>query len=219
MSFQTLEAVATRTSVARVNLLPTEVGQARQGRFLKGGLALALVGVLGISAAAWSVTAGHVAAATEALEAEQQRTLQLQQAQRPYAEVPRVLAQLETAQRVQRDVTSGDVPAYELLDQLAVGAPEDLSLTNVSLDTTAATSTATATEATTDPLAVPGVGTLKVTGQTKTQAQVAAWMDQVAGIAGLTDPRLSSSTLDPVQGVVTFNATATVTADALLSAR
>ncbi|NAZ84611.1 PilN domain-containing protein [Kineococcus indalonis] len=219
MSFQTLEAVATRTSVARVNLLPAEVGSARRGRLLQAGLALGLVGVLGVSAAAYAVTAGHVGTATEALEAEQQRTLQLQQAQRRYVEVPRVLAELETARRVQQDVTSGDVPAYELLDQLAAGAPQDLSLTNVSLDTTAATSTAASTGTPTDPLAVQGVGTLEVTGQTKTQAQVAAWMDQVAGIAGLADPRLSTSTLDPVQGVVTFNATATVTADALLSAR
>lgn len=78
MSFQTLEAVATRRSVVRVDLLPQEVAAARGGRLLRAGLGAGLVAVVGVACAAYAVTAGHVSTATDALTTEQQRTSQLQ---------------------------------------------------------------------------------------------------------------------------------------------
>ncbi|NAZ74898.1 hypothetical protein GTQ99_05590 [Kineococcus sp. T13] len=236
MSLQTLDALTTRTSVVRVDLLPREVAAARGSRLLRIALGAGLAVVAGVACAATLVTAGHVSTAEEALAAEQQRTLQLQQAQRAYADVPVVLAQLEDAEDVRRQVTAGDVPTYLLLDQLAARAPLDLALTAVEVavdagsaagaaaSSAAGSATAPAAGAAaevvgTDPLAVAGIGTVSVTGQTKSQAQVAAFMDAVDTVGGMTGTRLSSSTLDPTTGLITFTTTATLTDDALSSTR
>ncbi|WP_432522469.1 hypothetical protein [Kineococcus sp. SYSU DK006] len=224
MSLQTLDALTTRTSVVRVDLLPREVAAARGSRLLRIGLGAGLAAVAGVACAATLVTAGHVSTAKEALAAEQQRTLQLQQAQRAYADVPVVLGQLEDAKDVQRQVTAGDVPTYLLLDQLAGRAPLDLALTAVDLKVTPGAATGAATGAAeevvgADPLAVAGIGTVSVTGQTRSQAQVAAFMDAVDTIGGMTGTRLSSSTLDPATGLITFTTTTTLTDDALSSTR
>ncbi|GAA0289653.1 hypothetical protein [Kineococcus aurantiacus] len=225
MSFQTLEAVATRRSVVRVDLLPQEVAAARGGRLLRAGLGAGLVAVVGVACAAYAVTAGHVSTATDALTTEQQRTSQLQQEQRRYADVPKVMAQLQTARDVQKEVTSGDVPTYLLLDQLASRSPADLALTAVNITvagaSTSSTASSTASSAATpasDPLAVTGIGTVSVTGQTHSQGQVASFMDAVAALDGLADPRLTGSTLDPATGLITFTTTATLTDDATSSA-
>ncbi|WP_432547101.1 hypothetical protein [Kineococcus sp. SYSU DK004] len=214
MSFQTLEAVATRTAVVRVDLLPPDVDEARGERRLKVGLGVVLAGVVGLAAAAYGMTAGHVGAAEEALAAEQDRTLQLQRAQDEYAEVPQVLAQLQAAQKVQADVSAYEVPLYAYLDRLAGAAPEDLTYTSVAFRVVPPTAGETPTVV--DPLSVPGIGTLTVTGETSTQSRIAEWMDGVSAIGGLADPRLTNSVLDQTSDTVTFNATATLTDDALL---
>ncbi|WP_432540386.1 PilN domain-containing protein [Kineococcus sp. SYSU DK002] len=226
MSLDTQHVLSTRNVVARVDLLPAEAGQARDGRVLKVGLAAGLLGVLAVAGAACVLTAGHVDAATEALADEQQRTLQLQTEQRAYAEVPTVLAQLQSAQEVQREVTASDVPVYALLDRLAGTAPAGTTFTALQTtvagtesSTTTTTDGAAATAATADPLAVAGIGAVSLTGQTRDQGEVATWMDQAAALPELADVRLTTSALDPATGIVTFSATATLTDDALLSAQ
>ena len=225
MSLDTQHVLSTRAVVARVDLLPPEAGNARSGRVLKAGLAAGLLGVLAVAGAAYGITAGHVDTATEALAAEQQRTLQLQREQQSYAEVPVVLAQLQSAQEVQREVTATEVPMYALLDRLATSAPAGVTFTSVQA-TVSAASAASADASTTgtsavaaDPLSVPGTGTVSITGQTRDQTEVPTWMDQAATLPELDDVRLTTSALDPATGVVTFSATATLTDDALLSAQ
>ena len=213
MSFQTLEAVASRTAVVRVNLLPGEIAEERRTKRLRAGLAGSLVVVLGACAGAYVLTLGHVAAADDALAAEQAKTAPLLAAQEPYAEVPAVLKQVETAVALQKTVAQGDVPWYSYLDRLAAVAPAGLSFTSLNVQVSVADTSATASA---DPLQPAGVATITVVGEAKAQNTVADWMDAVAAIPAVQDPRLSSSVLDPVSGVVTFNADMTLSADALL---
>jgi Tfp pilus assembly protein PilN len=213
MSFQTLEAVAARTAVVRVNLLPGEIAEERRTRRLRAGLAGSLVVVLGACAGAYVLTIGHVAAADDALVAEQAKTAPLLAAQEPYAEVPAVLKQVETAVALQKTVAQGDVPWYSYLDQLAAVAPAGLSFTSLNVQVSVADASATASA---DPLQPAGVATITVVGETTAQNTVADWMEAVAAIPAVQDPRLSSSVLDPASGVVTFNADMTLSADALL---
>lgn len=209
MSFQTLEAVATGTAVVRVNLLPPEIEDARRAKRLRVGLGGALLVVLAAAAGGYALTVGHVSDAQAALEAEQARTADLQAQQLPYAEVPVVQNELQEVSAVKTTVSAGDVAWYRYVDQVAAGAPADLSFTSLVFGLTG-TDAATA-----DPLSVAGIGTLTVNGQTKSQGQVASWLEGLAAVNGLADPRLSSSVLDPATGVVTFTSGATVTADAL----
>ncbi|WP_369052260.1 PilN domain-containing protein [Kineococcus terrestris] len=216
MSFQTLEAVATRSRVVRVDLLPPEIGQARRDRRVRLALGGALAAVVGVCAGAYVITLGHVAVANDDLAVEQARTAALQAEQAPYAEVPKILAEVETAVSVQQAVSAGDVPWYSYLDQLAAVSPTELSFTSVTMQVTGTSTDATGAVA--DPLQQPGVASVTVAGQTTSQTKVADWLDAVAGIPGVADPTLSSSTFDPGTDVVTFDAGLTLT-DAALSAQ
>ncbi|WP_432564869.1 hypothetical protein [Kineococcus sp. SYSU DK003] len=208
MSFQTLEAVASRTRVVRVNLLPTGFDQARKDRNLRVGLGVALLAVVAAAGGGYAITLGHVSDADAQLAAAQQETVRLQEAQKPYAEVPQILAQVEAAEDVRNQVSASDVPYYAYLDRLATSAPADLTYSTV---TFASAGSSIASDSGT---ATSGVGTLSVTGQTLAMDTVAAWMDNVVTVQGLTDATVSDATRDD-KGVVTFNATATLSSDAL----
>lgn len=169
--------------------------------------------------AAGAVISGqHVSEAQDRLAADQARTAPLRAAQQPYAEVPVVQAQLASAEKVRDAVNAYDVAWYEYLDRIAVTSPQGLSFTSLALSVNTEASQPAAAGATVDPLAVTGVGTLTVTGQTKSQGQVAAWLDSVATIPGVATPSLASSALDAANGVITFNATASLT-DAILQSK
>jgi hypothetical protein len=211
MSFQTLEAVASRTRVVRVNLLPTGFDKPRKDRHLRIGLGVALLAVVGAAGVGYSITLGHVADANTRLEAAQTKTAELQEAQRPYAEVPQVLAQVRTAQDVRTQVSSSDIPYYVYLDRLASAAPQQLTLSTVTLASSGSPDSIAAGSNTTGAAA-----TLAVTGQTLAMDTVAAWMDGVNAIPGVAGAAVSDANLDDL-GVITFNATATLTSDALSS--
>ena len=216
MSFQTLDALTVRRGVARVDLLPAEIGEARRFKRLQRGLAAALLGVVALSGAAYVITAGHVTSAEEALAAEQAKTPALLAEQQPYAEAPKVIEQVEAVARMQMEAAAYDVAWYGYLDALATRAPAGLDLTTLSF---VITPPAVGGAPVTDPLAVPGIGTLEVTGKTRSQDKVATWMEQLATVPGITSPALSSSTLETESGVITFNTKATLTDAALQSQR
>jgi hypothetical protein len=216
VSFQTLEGMTVRTRVARVNLLPDDFADARRERTLRLVLAAGVLVVGAACAGAAVVSAQHVSSAQQSLSAEQAKTAPLQAAQAPYADVPVVTAALAHAREVRSTVDANDVAWYSVLDQVAANSPDDLSLTALAFAVNTGPSTATTTPGA-DPLAVAGIGTMTVTGQTKSQSQVAGWLDGVATIKGIADPALTSSVLDPTTKVVTFSATGTLTDDILLS--
>ncbi|GAB7189792.1 hypothetical protein NUM3379_04980 [Kineococcus sp. NUM-3379] len=216
MSIQTLDALTVRRAVARVDLLPPEIGEARRFKRLQRGLAAALLGVVGLSGAAYALTAGHVTRAEEALEAERARTAPLMAEQAPYAEAPKVIEQTEAVTRMQLEAAAYDVAWYGYLDALATRAPAGLDLTTL---TFAVTPAVAGVAATADPLAVPGVGTVEVSGKTRSQDTVATWMEQLATIPGITSPALNGSSLDAATGAITFSTKATLTDAALQQQR
>ncbi|MBB2902843.1 Tfp pilus assembly protein PilN [Kineococcus radiotolerans] len=215
MSFQTLEALAVRTRVARVDLLPRDFADTRRARRVRVLLGAGVLAVAGLCAGAAAVTGGHVTQAQDALATEQSRTAGLRAEQAPYAEVPQVQAALTTAQDVRDAVEQHDVAWYSYLDRVATSSPPEFAMT--SLVFTLAEPTETSTAAVTNPLAVPGVGTMTASGQTKSQDTVAAWMDAMATIPGFAAPTLTNSALDPATGVISFTAGVTLTDGVLQS--
>ncbi|WP_380175605.1 PilN domain-containing protein [Kineococcus sp. DHX-1] len=210
MSFEVLQQATTSRGVIRVNLLPAEIELARQGRRVRAALAGGLVLVAAACAGAFVVSAGHVAEAQDKLSVEQAKTSALQAAQRPYAEVPRVLAEVKTVRAAQDAVSTNDVPFYSYLDKLAAGAPDKLSLTSITFNLTAPGQAATSS----NPLVDAGIGTVAVTGKTIDQDHVASWLESVDGIPGLGGSWLSTSSYDPATSVVTYTATGTVSSSA-----
>jgi len=215
VSLQSSEALAVRARVARVDLLPPDIVDARRARRVRFLLAGGVLLVAAACVAAGSTTDRQLTEAQDAVAVEQSRTAQLRAQQAPYAEVPLVLQQLADVQRVSAAVNAYDVPWYSYLDQIAVKSPEDLSLTSLALALADDQSATPDASGSTNPLAVSGVGTLTVGGQTTSQAKVAAWLESMETIPGILAPTLTNSTLDTTNGVVTFTAGATLGADVL----
>lgn len=217
MSFLTADVVATRTTTPRVNLLPPEIGEARRFKALQVGLAGAMLGVVAVCGAAYAITAGHVAEASDSLVAEEARTPALQAAQSRYAEVPAVLAQVTTAEQMQQAATAYDIAWYSYLDQVAVKAPQDITLTQLTFTVVPPAEQVADAAASTDPSAVSGVGTVQIIGEAPSQSAVATWLEQLGTVPGFAAPALTGTTLAQDTGIVTFTTTATVTDDALLA--
>ena len=213
MSFQTLEAVATQHVVARVDLLPPEIGQRRAFRRLQFALAGGVAAVACLAGAAALVTSGHVSTAQEALDAEAAKTTTLQSAQQQYAEVPQVLAEVGQVQSARDTAKAYEVPLYAYLDRIATGAPADLSLTSLTIAVTGAAPAAAPADGSA-PVPIDAVGTVDVTGLTKSQGQVASWMESLEAVEGIDGTTLSSSQRDE-QGTITFTTSSTLTSAAL----
>jgi len=219
MSFATLEAVATQSVVARVDLLPAGLDDARRFRRVQAGLGGALLLVLGLVALAWVIGAGHVRTAEDALGAEQQRTTQLQRQQARYAEVPVVTKQLDAARAAQRAVSAFDVSWFGMLDAVAGRTPAEttVSTMTLTLDPAATSPGGSGVVPPTDPLGVPGVGSVTMVGTAPSQDAVASLLEGLAQVPGLAHPLVTSSTFTSSTSGVAYTTTTTITPRALLN--
>jgi len=219
MSFATLEAVATQSVVARVDLLPEGIDDALRFRRLQVCLAASLLLVVALVGVAWEIGAGHVHSAEDALSIEQSRTAQLQRQQAKYAEVPAVTKQLDAALAAQRAVSAFDVSWFGMLDAIATRTPErtTVSTMTLALDPAATAAGGSGTVPATDPLGVPGVGSVTVVGTAPSQDAVASLLEGLAQVPGLAHPLVSSSVSAPGAGGVTYTTTTTITPGALLN--
>lgn len=219
MSFQTLQDVTTRTAVARVDLLPEGLDDARNFRRVQLGLGLALTVVVGLVGAAYVIGAGHVTQAEDALATEQSRTVQLQAQQARYGDVPAIDREVAAAESAQRAVTAFDVSWFAMLNSIAENTPANTSITSltVALDPAATAPGGAGAVAATDPLGVQGVGSVSLIGSTVSQDKVASMLEGLARVPGLAHPLVSTSTYAADSGVVTYDTSATITHDALLN--
>ncbi|MEW1957548.1 hypothetical protein [Kineococcus sp. NPDC059986] len=219
MSMNTLQDLTTHTTVARVNLLPPGLDDARKLRQLQMGLGAGVLVTVALVGLGYVIGAGHVSTAQDALASEQARTVQLQTEQRQYAEVPKVEAQVVAAEKAQAAVNAPNVSWAGMLDAIATSGPANNSFQSLALalDPAATGATGVGTTAPTDPLGVPGIGTLTITGATRSQNDVASVLEGLTRVQGLAHPLLSTSTFAPDTGVVDYTTTATITPDALLN--
>lgn len=175
--------------VPRVNLLPLEIIEQRRLRRTQQILAVVAAVVVVAAGAGALLAARQVTVAQEKLDAEQARTTALQQRERVYAEVPRVLAAVDAARAGRERALGQDVAWYRFLNDLAVATPRNVNL---------ATLTVTLAEAPpgaggTDALAPSGIGEVSVTGTAGQFPDVATWLTQVAGVHGMDASRLQSA--------------------------
>lgn len=202
-------------TVPRVNLLPPEIAEERRLRRTQGVLALAFVGVLGAVAGGYLLAAASAAQAEDELAAEQATTTVLQAEQAEYAEVPRVLAQVESAQNARSTAMASDVLWYRYLNDLALTYPENVWLKD--MNATVAASPAALPAVAGATTTQPGIGTLTFTGNSLQHSDVAAWLDVLAGTEGFQDATFTNSTRTQIDetDVVEFTSQVNLGADAL----
>jgi Tfp pilus assembly protein PilN len=202
---------ATATSPRRVartvlvNLIPPEIAAAKRLRsvqFAVGGGALAVVAMV----AALYVQQGHqVDRAKAQLTSAQVEGTRLQAEQTRLGDVNALYAKVDVAKAMLARAKAPQVLWSTLLQDLRLTLPEKTWLTSVALtETGAATTSGTSTpSATTAPRAAAAaatatscapVGTLTASGGGYTHADVADWLDRLAGLRSVSNPYLTSST-------------------------
>jgi hypothetical protein len=221
MTTTTNEATVSRTrvewaTVPRVNLLPAEIIAGRAFRRTQKMMAgvVGVVVVLGGLGTVWAHN--QVGAAQAELEAVQARTAELQAQQRKYAEVPRVLAQVDGAKAAREQAMGRDVLWYRFLDELAADSPSGVLLGTLEVamsDSSGALAP--------DALTPAGLGRVAVTGQARKYTDVASWLSSVVTVTGMELSRLQTAELsDSAKSDSGIDFTADVRiADAALSHR
>jgi Tfp pilus assembly protein PilN len=204
----------------RVNLLPIEIIEQRAVRRLAVGLAGAVAACAVLVGGGFVYAGQGEAKAKTDLSSAQSTQTRLQTQLRALAPAKQAQAQIQSAQKSLAAAMGNEVLWSRYLDELRVKRPEGVRFTSASLTPSgpAAASAGTTTGTTTAPTTSAtngGIASLTLSGKARTQPDVAALLDQLAGIKGFTSVYLTSTSADGQSGLVTYSVSATVTADAL----
>jgi Tfp pilus assembly protein PilN len=205
--------------VARVNLLPKEIGERRRFRRVQQGLAFVVVATLcGAGAAVWWSELEVSNAQTE-LDTVQARTADLQKRRDDFADVPRVTAQVRAAEDARATAMTNDVPWYRYMTDLEAAAPEDVSFIAFTFTVPGAASAvsgAAAAAPDTNPLApANGVGAITLDGISGEYPQISRWLLGLDDVAGLDVSTLANAATKEDRSGITFSSGITVTDEAL----
>jgi Tfp pilus assembly protein PilN len=177
----------------QVNLLPPEVRAARGLRSIKRWLVIALLVTIALCGLLYVVNIAQAQAADDELMDAQSETARLTLEQAKYAEVPRVLNQLDVTNSTRTIAMSTDVLWKSYLDAITAVLPEGVSLDVVSM--TGATPMT--------PLAAPAsvlqsarVGEIVLTGRSLSLPDTAALIDELNSIPGLGDAWVTAAVVD-----------------------
>jgi Tfp pilus assembly protein PilN len=206
--------------VPRVNLLPPEILDARrfvglQRRLAAGVGASVLLAGLGFG---WAWL--EVSHAQADLEATQATTRSLTAQQAKYADVPRVLAQVDAAKSAREQALGQDVRWFRFLGDLALVTPSTVSLSSLQITLDSAGGS-TAAAGSSNPLAAKGIGLVTVSGTAARYPDVATWLEAIVKVHGLDSSTLQTATRDETgaaggtSGAVQFTSKVQLTADAL----
>ncbi|WP_299036577.1 hypothetical protein [uncultured Pseudokineococcus sp.] len=206
--------VVVLAGVPRVDLLPAAVAAGDRFRRLQLGLAAGLTLVLVGAAAATLLTGSQVSAAEEELAVHQSRTVQLQNEQAQYAEVPLLRAQSAALTEARDAALARDVLWHRYAAHLANELPADLRLTSMTMqlgDAVAAPAVDAAGAVTPVEASVGGL-TLSLEGRTVPDS--ADLLDVLAATPGVTGPWADSTTA-VAEGGTTVQAHADLSSAAL----
>jgi len=209
---------AVQRSAPRVNLLPPEVVTRRQVRLAQRTGLGAVAAVVVLVAASWGVGAVRTGSAQDDLDAANSRVSALQAQQAEYAAAPQTIARLEAAQSARSTAMAQDVSWAAYVDSLARALPAGAWLVSVQSGLTSGPTSSAATSSGTAPGAATGsLGPVTISASATSYEDVAAYLDALASVPGVSDPYLTGSAQDSTSGtpLVTFTVTAQMTEDAL----
>jgi Tfp pilus assembly protein PilN len=211
-----------RSVAVRANLLPDEVIVARRTETLRRHVIIALGALVALLVAWFGLTWWQTRSADSDLATANGRATQLQTEQRQYSKLLTAQSTVETVQQQLSGLMSGDLPWQKLLQQVRSRA-DHISLTDIGATvTTTAASVAGGSNGGTsgggisvlNQSGLTPVGTLAITGTARQKQAVAAFVDKLGAMRGLTTPYLASVSTD-ASGVLTFTVDVVVTTDAL----
>jgi Tfp pilus assembly protein PilN len=197
-------------AMPQVNLLPTEVRQARALGVVKRWL-VASVGVTALAVGTVAAVAqlSQQDAASQLAQADAEAAGLLAE-QRPYTEVTAVRAELESVRAARGYALGGEILWSDYLGAFEAVAPAGVKIHT--LDYAGATPV-TAAPTSGDPSVAPGVGTLTFTAQATSLTDTADWADALDAVPGFADVRMTTTTLADV-ATVRYEFTGTIQVEA-----
>ena len=218
--------VAPSAAFPRVNLIPAQVALEARTQMAKRVCIAAVAGSAVVVAGMFVLANAQVSSAQDQLDAATARSAALAAEETKYADVPRVNAELAAATQQQVNAMGSEVRWSSVLYSLAISTPNGVSLQSFSATVNAGTPGAAATPAATGQssnsiLGNPGIGSMIFTGTAVDQPHVAAFLDKLTGYNGVVDPFATSVSASSSAGAtstdktMSFNASATITSDAL----
>jgi hypothetical protein len=191
----------------QVDLLPAEVREGRKLKSTKRALLMSVAGVaVVVSLAAVAVSVGAASASAD-LSRVQGQTSVLMAEQAQYADVPRVLTQISSAEAARQAGMSTEILWKPYLEALRAVTPKGVSYDDL---TVAAATPIAAGPASTDALAAASVGQITFTARALTLPDMSAWMDAISTVPGLGDPWFTTATLTDDTGSLYYKVSATV---------
>lgn len=216
----TLTAASTAT-LPRVNLLPPEIEERRRFRKVQTGLGAAVAVALAAVGALTLLAAGQVSDAQGDLDAAKSENTTLQAKANEFADVPKVIAQVEAAEAQLSEAMGKEVRWSYFLNDISLKVPGKVWLTSMTVtqdvDGAAAAAAGNPTAPTDGSFLSPGVGTVTFEGAGYRHNDVAAWLDALAKQKGLTQPYFTNSSKELIgdESSVKFSSQATITDEAL----
>jgi Tfp pilus assembly protein PilN len=198
----------------RVNLIPTEIAQEAKVRRSKMVLASTVAATIAAVGGLYVMAASDVSSAQEQLDTARSTSASLAAEQAKYADVPKVQADLHSAQLQQFAAVGGEVRWSTVLNNLAITIPPGVSLTSFQATVTGATATGTSTGApaanasVSSMLGLPGVGSIAFDGEARDTSRVAAFLESLTKSSGLVDPFATQVNGGVAGGTTNIGATA-----------
>jgi Tfp pilus assembly protein PilN len=177
-------AALTGHRVVRVNLLPSEIADARRLRLtqsvLAGGLVLVLAGMGGL----YALEVSHRKSAERDLAAVQADTTRLEAEQAKFADVPKVISAIDAAETARQGAMADDVEWYRTLTNLSLTLPANVWFTNLSLTVTPPEGSVATSTASTPPSTSTSTGKATTGKATTGTASVGASGGTGAAVSG-----------------------------------
>lgn len=207
-----------RYVAVRANLLPDELVTSRRSGALKHRIAAGLGAVLAVMIAWYGITLWGTSSARHDLSKAKQQYTIMQAQQGKYQELVHAQQQSTAIKGALAKIMSGDLQWKDMLASLRGAAPHGVKIDSISGTTgsAAAGSNAGTNGAGLGVLNTTGkaqVGTLTITGTAPNKDQVAAFVDSLSAVTGITAVYPTSATT--AGSGVSFAISALITSDAL----
>ncbi len=199
----------------QVNLLPPEIFERRRFRRVQAGLAGSVVVAAGVVGVLFLSAAGAVTTAQQQVDTAGSQRQALQSQVSALRDVTATYRRAADAQALLVTALGSEVRYSELLNHVARALPDEVWVKSATFSPGGAPHGATVGSPT--ATAAGPLGTVTFIGVAYTHTNVATWLDDLAGVKGLTDVRLTTSAESQIgaRTVVSWTATADLSPDAL----
>jgi Tfp pilus assembly protein PilN len=216
---------STTGTVAKVNLLPPEIGENRRTRKVKAGLAAGVAASVALVAVGFVMESSKVGGAESDLAAARREGTRLSTEEKKLQGVRDTYALVDARKALLGRATAAKVKYSTFLTDLSLSMPANVWLTNVSFEARLPALGAVGPRGIARPAAnapvQPGIGTVTFSGVAFDHDDVAEWLESLAKQHGYANAYFTSSaeTFIGARKVYEFESSVVLTDQALASAK